>query len=90
MKQAFRFALGATLFSPFLILEDVLRFANVPVSKHGLFRNDEGKTIMELWNESCPEQKQKQKSQTRYRTRYENDDSQGFNYIHKVIIPEGE
>lgn len=54
LKENARFALGATLFSPVLALEDVLRYCGVPVSEHGLTKNDEGKGILQIWEESVP------------------------------------
>ena len=54
IKSVARFATGAALFSPLLALEDTLRYFNVPISEHGLLKNDEGKGIWEIWKESAP------------------------------------
>lgn len=53
-KQTARFLLGAALFSPILAAEDALRYFGAPVSKHGLTKNDEGKGMLEIWNECAP------------------------------------
>ena len=57
IKNTAKFALGAVLFVPLFATEDVLRHFNAPISKHGLFKNDEGKGILEIWNEVAPEPK---------------------------------
>jgi hypothetical protein len=54
IKSAARFATGAALFSPLLAVEDTLRYLKVPISEHGLFKNDEGKGMLEIWNECAP------------------------------------
>jgi hypothetical protein len=46
------FAGAAVLFSPKLALEDTLRYFDVDVPKHGLLRNDQGRSIMEIWDDS--------------------------------------
>lgn len=54
IKSTAKFALGAALLSPLLATEDVLRHFDVKISPHGLFRNDEGKSVLEIWEESAP------------------------------------
>lgn len=57
IKNTTKFLLGAAIFSPLLATEDVLRYFKAPISKHGLFKNDEGKGILQIWNECAPEPK---------------------------------
>ena len=47
-----RFMTGVVLFSPLLVVEDTLRHLGVPVSQHGITKNEEGKGMWELWMES--------------------------------------
>ncbi len=52
MKDSKRFALAAVIMAPILAAEDVLRKVGVNVSGKGIFHNDEGKSISQIWNES--------------------------------------
>lgn len=49
-----RFALGVVFVAPILATEDVLRHFGAPVSEHGFTKNDEGKGIFQIWQESAP------------------------------------
>ncbi len=49
MKEALRFALAATICAPKLALEDTLRHFDVHVPEQGLFHNDHGESIMDIW-----------------------------------------
>jgi hypothetical protein len=55
IKDIVKFTTAAAILSPVLAAEDVLRHFGVPISKHGLMKNDEGKGIFEIWKESEPE-----------------------------------
>ena len=65
MKNALRFALAATLYSPKLALEDILRHLTVHVPAKGLNYNDAGQSLMEVWNEAGVETKLKQGMKTK-------------------------
>jgi len=57
IKQTASFLLGATIFSQLLVTKDVLRYFGVPISEHGLTKNNEGKGMLEIWNECAPADK---------------------------------
>ena len=87
VKQVARFALGAALFSPFLATEDVLRYFGAPISKHGLTKNDEGKGMLEIWNECAPAETAKAEVKTSV---VKHPDSMDFNQLPAgFVIPEG-
>ena len=51
-KQKARMALGLTLFTPLLLVEEGLKKCGVSVSNKGLAHNSEGKSISEIWTEA--------------------------------------
>lgn len=46
--------IGSVFISPILVAEDILRFAGADVHEKGMFYNKNGKSIMEIWNDSKP------------------------------------
>lgn len=52
MKERLKFGVAAALLSPKLAFEDVLRFCKVDVPEKGIFYNQEGQSIMDIWKES--------------------------------------
>jgi hypothetical protein len=52
-RSAAKLALGAALFAPMLAAEDLLRAAGADIPKEGVFCNNEGKSIWQIWNESA-------------------------------------
>jgi len=57
--EIFKFVTGAALFSPLLATEDVLRYWGAPISQHGITKNDEGKGLLDIWDEVGTEQQAK-------------------------------
>jgi len=55
MGKRIDFVVGSVLFAPKLALEDTLRYFDLPISKHGIGRNDRGQSIMDVWEESAPD-----------------------------------
>lgn len=50
-----RFLAGAALYSPLLLAEDLLRKAGMDIPQEGIFYNNEGKSMMQIFNEHAPE-----------------------------------
>lgn len=50
-----RFLAGAAMFSPLFLAEDLLRKAGADIPQEGIFYNNEGKSILEIFNEHTPE-----------------------------------
>jgi hypothetical protein len=51
--SASRLVMGAVLFSPLLAAEDIARKMGADIPKEGVFCNNEGKSIWQIWNESA-------------------------------------
>ena len=54
-KNIGKFALASILFAPKLAVEDVLREVGVKVPAKGLGYNEQGQSIMDIWNSSEPD-----------------------------------
>jgi hypothetical protein len=57
IMEMLRFSAGATLISPLLAAEDVLRYFGAPISVHGITKDENGDGILKIWKECGPSEK---------------------------------